>query len=116
MPTPRDPLSTTLQTWRHEPAPAPDFESGVWNRIRTAEASATAPAASSPFAALAAFFRFPALQPLAAGLALLLALAAGTTTAVAINRVQTTDRLATAYVRSIDPLQMNAAPDHAHHP
>ncbi|MET0263020.1 MAG: hypothetical protein ABW223_08995 [Rariglobus sp.] len=96
---PRDPLSATLKTWRHEPASAPDFDRAVWDRIHHTQAAET----HAPFAAL---LRFPGAFPLAASLAVLLAIAAGTSTAFALNRSQSSERMAAAYARSIDPIQM----------
>lgn len=94
----KDPLSPTLQSWRHEPAPAPDFNEGVWARIRSAE-TARPPAS---------VFHFPIALPLAASVAVLLALAAGTGGAFALSHARATDRMAAAYVRTIDPVQMTA--------
>ena len=95
----RDQLPPLLKSWRHDPAPAPDFADAVWKRIRAAEV--TAPHAS--------FFHFPAALPLAASFAVLLAGLAGTSAALAVNHAQAEDRMATAYVRTIDPLQMTAS-------
>jgi hypothetical protein len=96
----RDPLSTTLQTWRHEPAPAPAFNHEVWARIRSVETRTAR--------RYAALIPFHAALPLAASLAILLSVAAGTAGAFALNRTIRTDRMAVAYVRSIDPIQMTA--------
>lgn len=104
MKDPRDPLSATLQTWRHEPAAAPDFNKDVWARIHSAES--VRPAAT--------VFHFPSALPLAACLAILFSLAAGTGGAFALNRTLTTDRMAAAYVRTIDPVQMTATQTHSH--
>lgn len=103
----RDPLASTLRTWRHEPAPAPDFDGAVWARIRSAETAAPARTAS--------IFHFPSALPLAASVAVLLSIAAGTGTAFALNRTLSTNRMAAAYVRSIDPLQMTDGDAHASH-
>jgi hypothetical protein len=96
---PRDPLSSTLQSWRHEPTPAPDFNHQVWARIRAAD---HAPA-RRPFA----FLHRHAL-PLAASVAVILSILAGSGSAFALNHTRTTQRMAAAYVRSIDPVQMTA--------
>lgn len=100
----QDPLRSVLGTWRHDPAPAPEFSKDVWSRIRAAE---TAPAP-------AGIIRFPfALPlPLAASIAMIFAGLAGTGAALAFNRAQSTDRMAAAYVRMIDPVQMTS--DHTH--
>ncbi|CAM3122745.1 hypothetical protein [Rariglobus hedericola] len=108
MKDPRDPLPSTLQTWKHEPAPDAGFNDRVWARIRSCET--TAPSI---------VLRFPGALPLAASLAVLLAAAAGTTTAFALNRSQSTERMAAAYARSIDPILMtdSRAVPHTHpHP
>jgi hypothetical protein len=94
----RDPLSSTLQSWRHEPSPAPAFNKHVWARIRSETAAQKR----------VALFNFSSSLPLAAGLAILFAVAAGSGTAFALNQTRTADRMATAYVRSIDPVQMTA--------
>ncbi len=98
MKDPRDPLSSTLQAWRHEPAPAPDFNDQVWARIHSA-ATVRQPSA---------LFHFPHALQLAASVAVLLSIAAGSGTAFALNHTRTTQRMAAAYVRSIDPVQMTA--------
>jgi hypothetical protein len=103
----RDPLGATLRTWRHEPAPSPDFDKAVWARIRSAETSAPTHTAS--------ILHFPSAFPLAASVAVLLSIAAGTGTAFALNRTLSTDRMAAAYVRSIDPFQMTAGDTHVSH-
>ncbi len=113
---PRDPLSSTLQSWHHEPTPAPDFRNQVWARIHAVEAtSATTP---STHARPAPTFPFANALPLAASLAVLLSLAAGSGTAFALNQSRATERMAAAYVRTIDPVQMTAAsgahPSHVH--
>jgi hypothetical protein len=93
-----------LQTWRHTPAPDPDFNRTVWAHIKSA------PSAQS----WSELFHFPGALPLAASLAIVCALAAGSGGAVALKRSMTSDRMATAYVRSIDPVQMTATASHIH--
>ncbi len=100
-----DPLNSLLASWRHEPAPAADFNAGVWSRIRAGEAARP----------LAPIVRFPWALPLAASVAVLLSIAEGTGWALALNEAQSADRMASAYVRSIDPLQMSAQ-HHKHTP
>jgi hypothetical protein len=89
--TPPDPLSDLLRAWRHEPPEAPGFQSGVWARLNAGRELS----------------RFDSLQrwalPLAAGLALL----AGTGAAVREAHRRDTDRMAAAFVRTVDPLQMS---------
>jgi hypothetical protein len=86
-------------------ATSADFAAGVRARIRAAEAAHSRP--------LSIFARLP--YPLAAALALLASLGAGTSLAVARERSARAETFAAAYVRSIDPLQMHPAADsHAH--
>lgn len=108
-----DPLSALLR--RADPAagvgetaPAA-FAAAVRSRIHAAEAAPTRPASIVA--------RLP--YPLAAALALVASLGAGSTLAYARERSARADTFAAAYVRSIDPLQMHpadAAPatGHAH--
>jgi hypothetical protein len=98
----RDPLSPLLGGWKHSPAPAPDFAQNVWSRIRTAET--------------ASIIRFPSAipLPLAASVAVTLSILAGTLAALGVSRAQTTDRMAAAYVRTIDPIQMTTTGAHVH--
>jgi hypothetical protein len=107
-----DPLSRVLQSWKHDPAPAPDFNKAVWARIRSAEVSMTSP--SEALAKEGQLLAFPRQLPLAASFAVLLAGLAGTGAALTLNHGQSTDRMAAAYVRSIDPLQMSDAPAAPH--
>lgn len=100
-----DPLSPLLRGWKHTPAPAPDFRDQVWSRIRS----------SSSAAAPSNILRFPSALPLAASLAILASVAAGTGTAFALNRTLSTERMAVAYVRTIDPVQMTATDAHTSH-
>ena len=103
MPSPASPLSDLLR--RADPAagaadsaPA-DFAAAVRSRIRRAEAAPARP--------VSIFARLP--YPLAAALALIASLGAGTSLAVARERSARAETFAAAYVRSIDPLQMHAA-------
>jgi hypothetical protein len=100
---PPDPLPALLANWRHTPAPAPDFEAKVWGRIR-------APADS------AAVVRFAWSLPLAACVTVMLSVAAGTGSALALNQAQTAELMAKAYVRSVDPVQMASGAGHEHSP
>lgn len=105
----RDPLDSTLRSWRHEPAPAPAFRDEVWARIRSAE---TAPSEAS--AKEGNLLHFPQAFPLAACIAIVLSVAAGSGGAFALSRAQSADRMAAAYVRTIDPIQLTST-DHAGH-
>lgn len=100
----RDSLSSTLQSWPHEPAPSPDFSQQVWIRIRTSETA-------RPHSPL---LHFPNALQLAASVAVMLSLAAGSSTAFALNHTRTNERNAAAYVRTIDPVQMTATASHVH--
>jgi len=105
-----DSLSPLLKTWRHQPREASDFNRGVWARLRTAPATKD----SSVFGWLIDFPLIGARRamPIAASLALLLSLAAGSGVAFAYESLTRNDRMAVAYARSIDPLQMASA--HVH--
>ncbi len=103
----RDPnLSQVLRSWRHEPPAAPRFNAGVWARIEAAR--------DAPWAAAAIIARglgIPAQQfrwalPLVATLALFFAVAAGAGAGVLHTSLTENDRMAAAYVRTIDPIQM----------
>lgn len=104
------PLSRVLKSWQHDPAPSPDFNKAVWACI---DAPEQIPAPSF----LAQLFHFPRQLPLTAGFAILLAAFAGTGAALSLGHGQSTDRMAAAYVRSIDPLQMTdtSPASHASH-
>lgn len=104
-----DPLSRVLKSWKHDPAPSPDFAKTVWARIDAAE-----PAPAPSF--FAQLLHFPRQLPIAASFAVILAVLAGTGAGLALNHGQSTDRMAAAYVRSIDPLQMtaDATASHSH--
>ena len=101
-------LSRVLQSWRHEPPPAPRFRAGVWARI---EAARDAPWA---FAALfagrlgvpAQHFRWA--LPLGATFAFATAAVLGAGAGYMHTSVTKTDRMAEAYIQTIDPLQMTA--------
>ncbi|MFA6290012.1 MAG: hypothetical protein WC661_21720 [Opitutaceae bacterium] len=104
-----DPLSRVLNSWKHNPSHTPDFAKTVWARI---DAPEEAPAPSF----FAQFLHFPSHLPIAASFAVILAVLAGTGAGLALNHGQSTDRMAAAYVRSIDPLQMtaDATASHSH--
>lgn len=105
-------LSQVLKSWEHEPRPAPRFNAEVWARIEAArEAPWTAAAIIARGLGIPAqHFRW--VLPLGASVVLALAATLG----VGVGYLQTsrarTDRMAAAYVQTIDPLQM--APPHQH--
>lgn len=106
----RDELSALLRRWRHDPAPDPRFAAGVWQHIRTAEPVASPSRAGE-------LLRFPLrfALPIAAGFAVILGITAG----LASSRSQATERMATAYARTIDPILMTSAGSaetHSSHP
>lgn len=105
--TDRDPdLSNLLKSWRHEPPPASRFNSVVWARIETVR--------DTPWAAVAGlagrlgipaqYFRWA--LPLGASVVLALAAAAGAGAGALHSTLTKNERMATAYVQKIDPLQM----------
>lgn len=96
MRTPPDPLSTVLQTWQSEPTAAPTFQADVWARIEAARQTDRS-AHSTRW-----------LLPLAASFAVLAGASAGFYRA---DR-QHDERMASALVRSVDPLQMAGAHHH----
>jgi hypothetical protein len=99
-----DPLHSLLASWSHEPVPDSHFNEAVWARIHAGEQTRTR----------APIFVFPSTLRLAASVALLLSIAGGTGWAHVLNTTQSADRMASAYVRSIDPVQMAAHPAHSH--
>ena len=86
-----DPLSNLLKSWRHEPPAEPRFSAGVWMRIEAGRKESN----------VVAFYRWA--LPLVASLALLL----GVGSAMLEVRHKHADRMAAAYVRTVDPLQMS---------
>ena len=99
-----DPLPSLLASWSHEPVPDSHFNEAVWARIHAGEQA-------RPRAPIS---WFPSTLPMAASVALLLSIAGGTGWAHALNTAQSADRMASAYVRSIDPIQMATHPVHSH--
>jgi len=103
----RDPnLSNVLRSWRHTVAGAPRFNAEVWTRI---EAARDAPWTVAEF--LARRSGLPAQEfrwavPVVATLALVFAMAAGAGAGVLHTRLTENDRMAAAYVQTIDPLQL----------
>ena len=85
-----DPLSDLLKSWRHQPSGEPRFNTGVWTRIEAGRKESN----------VVSFYRWA--LPLAASLALLL----GVSAAMVQTRQKQADRMAAAYVRTVDPLQM----------
>ena len=111
--TDREPdLSRVLASWRYEPPAAPRFHAGVWARI---EAAREAPWGAAAFIATrlgipAQAFRWA--LPLGASLVLAFAALLGASAGTVYSAVTKNDRMAAAYVQSIDPLQMTATHPH----
>ena len=101
---PPDPLSPLLRSWSHQPAPAPDFNDGVWARLKNAPAAHHADVL--PFEP-SVWSRWT--LSLAAAAAIMLSAVVGTGAALAYENKAQNQRMATAYARSIDPLQMSGA-------
>ena len=87
-----DPLTDLLHRWQPKPGERPEFTREVQRQIAV-EAAGASPARR---------FRFPALLPLAAALAILI----GSISGLGISRAQHQSAMADAYVRSIDPVMM----------
>ena len=105
-------LSRVLKSWRHEPSPAPRFNAEVWARI---EAARKAPWTAAAFIARtlgipAQHFRWA--LPLGATLALAFAALLGAGAGALHTSLTENDRIAAAYVQTIDPLQMTAGHHH----
>ncbi len=101
-------LTRVLKSWEHEPRPAPRFNAEVWTRIEAArEAPWTAAAIIARSLGLPAqYFRWA--LPLGASIVLALAATLGAGVGILQTSRQQTDRMAAAYVQTIDPLQMSA--------
>jgi hypothetical protein len=107
--TDHDPdLSRVLKTWRHEPPAAPRFNAEVWARLETAREAPWAAAAvlAGRLGISARHFRWA--LPLAASLTLAFAVVLGAGAGVIHTNLTRNDRMAAAYVQTIDPLQMTA--------
>ncbi|MDR2673364.1 MAG: hypothetical protein LBC18_00445 [Opitutaceae bacterium] len=103
----QDPLSRLLQSWQAAPARIGDeeFAGGVWARIGPRAAGVAA--ATLPFRLFA--------SPLAACFLVIASALAGGGAALAYNQATKAERMAAAYVRTIDPLQMAHTGAHAGH-
>ncbi|PTY03807.1 hypothetical protein DB347_21505 [Opitutaceae bacterium EW11] len=105
---PRDSLSDLLRSWRYQPPAEPEFNAQVWARLQEAERG---PAKLSFFPAFARWS-----LPLAASITVIISAVLGSTAALAYNTAERDDRMASAYARSIDPLQRApSAPMHHQH-
>jgi hypothetical protein len=101
-------LSGVLRSWQHEVPDTPRFNAEVWTRIEAARESPQTVTAffGQRLGIPARYFRWA--LPLTVSLTLAIAAAAG----ARVGALQTShflnDRMAAAYVRTIDPLQMAA--------
>lgn len=91
-----DSLRALLRRWQHTPPSAPDFAAGVWARLEAARRDERVVIA----------FRWA--LPIAASVALFLGVGAARTQ----TRRAHAERMAAAYVRTVDPVQMA---DHGAH-
>jgi hypothetical protein len=101
------PLSGVLRSWKHEAPPAPRFNAEVWMRIEAARA-----APQTVAAILGSRMGIPARHlrwalPVAACLTLAIAAVAGARVGARQTSRTVNVRMAAAYVRTIDPLQMS---------
>lgn len=102
-------LSSVLRSWRHEVPASARFNAEVWARIEAARDAPQTMAAflGSHLGIPAQYFRWA--LPVAASLTLVIAAAAGVSVGARQTSRSVNDRMAAAYVRTIDPLQMVAA-------
>jgi hypothetical protein len=99
-------LSSVLRSWRPEIPASPRFNAEVWGRIEAARGAPQTMATflSSHFGIPAQYFRWA--LPLTVCLMLAIAAATGARVAALQTSRSRNDRMAAAYVRTIDPLQM----------
>lgn len=90
-----DPIDNTLQSWQPHPTVREDFQQAVHARIQAAQSSDRG-----------VHPRFQATLPLAASLAIVAGIIAGTATGNAADE----EIMADAYARSIDPVRMMEMP------
>ncbi|MDR1280538.1 MAG: hypothetical protein LBK99_06915 [Opitutaceae bacterium] len=102
-----DPLGRLLATWQQPPLVRdPGFEDAVHARLRTSRVRNGADTTLAPFVAgdgRGRVLRFPA--PLAAAASVALAALLGATAALFVSHNRATERMASAYVASINPLE-----------
>lgn len=97
-------LSRSLKSWRHEPPPAPRFNAEVWTRI---EAAREVSWAGRWLGLPARHVRW--MMPLGAALMLTLAAFLGAGAGYLQSARTRTDRMAAAYIKTVDPFQMTAS-------
>jgi hypothetical protein len=98
-------LSRLLQSWQPPtPAAAGDFENQVWARIQSASSTTQS----------TGLFGLPATLRAAACWAAALAAFGGSAAAYAYDSLTRDERMAAAHVRTLDPLQITAAPNTVH--
>ena len=106
---PHSPLTQLLRTWQHQPADAADVQQAVWSRIRASEETA-----GQSGGTIIPVRHLRWTLPLAASLTILFSALAGGMAATLYNSATKNERMAAAYVRNIDPLQMTQATQHRH--
>lgn len=99
-------LSGLLEAWQHEPPPAPRFNAEVWARIEAVRDTSWAIAARVTWALGLPGRCVRWVMPLGAALLVLLAASVGAGAGYLQTSLTRTERMANAYVRTIDPLQM----------
>jgi hypothetical protein len=101
-------LSGVLRSWQHEVPDTPRFNAEVWTRIEAARKSPQTVTAffGRRLGIPARYFRWA--LPLTVSLTLAVAAAAGARVGALQMSHSLNDRMAAAYVRTIDPLQMAA--------
>jgi len=106
----QDPLALLLKKWRLQPGEVPDFNRSVWARLQAKPATedSSLPGRLLPFPLASTRWA----MSVAASLLVLLSLAAGSGAAFAYESINRDERMASAYARTIDPLQMTSS--HAH--
>jgi len=98
-------LSRFLKIWHpRDPAPAPHFGEDVWARIERASSSAPS----------SGLFRFPSTLRAAICWAAVVSAFGGSAAAYAYDSLTRDERMVTAHVRSLDPIQITAAPHTIH--
>lgn len=99
-------LSRLLEAWRHEPPPAPRFNAEVWTRVgRMRDASwAAATYVTRVLGLPGRCVRW--VMPLGAALLMALAAFLGAGAGRLHTSLTRTNRMASAYLKTIDPLQM----------
>lgn len=99
-------LSRLLGAWQHEPPSAPRFNAEVWARIEAVRDMSWAAASYVTWALGLPGRCVRWVLPLGAALLVALAAFVGAGAGYLQTSLTRTDRMANAYVKTIDPLQM----------